>query len=102
MKFLNLLLTLMPGKVADRLADEVKAGLAPVGPYLRRLSLGVVLVLMSGFAWFIGLIGLVTTLFLYLSDLSSYVLPALYTSGICWLVAVLMVLLGFNLLRKPR
>lgn len=84
------------------IADEIKSGISPLAPYLRRLSTGLVVVLMSALAWFIGLAGLVITFFFYLSDLNRYILPALYTSLVCWGIGLILVYLGFRLLKKPR
>lgn len=102
MKFLTLLLSFFSDKAADTLAREIKAGISPLAPYLRRISIGVVLILLSVLAWFSGLFFLLVSLFVYLSNLSQYLLPALLTSLTCFVVGFLFVFFGFRFVRRPR
>ena len=92
----------LTSNVAEKIASEVKAGLSPVGPYLRRLALGVVFILASLFAWVLGLAFAAVSFFVYLANQPTYDLPALYTALLCFLVALVLVLAGLLCLRRPR
>ncbi|MEI6478061.1 MAG: hypothetical protein WCO52_03680 [bacterium] len=86
----------------EAVAREVKAGLAPVSSYLRRASAGMVVVLSSAIAWLGGVFCLLMALFFYLAKLDSFVVPAILTAGFSWLLGLIMVIIGFWLLRRPR
>lgn len=102
MKFLTTLLSLFSDKTAEIIANEIKNGISPLAPYLRRVSIGVVLIIISVLAWFSGLFFLLISLFVYLSNLPEYVIPALLTSLACFVIGFLFVFLGFRFVRKPR
>ena len=43
MKLLTILLSLFSDKAADKISDRLKGSVSPLGPYLRRISAGVML-----------------------------------------------------------
>ena len=90
------------GLIMEKFSNEVKATLSPVGPYLKMISLGVLLVLLSFGLWFMGLVFLLISLFLYLGDVTAYLNPALWTSLTSILLGLILVLSGIKLLRRPR
>lgn len=102
-KLIEIVLGLLAGSaVSEKIASELKLGISPLAPYLRRISMGVVLIMLSVLSWFSGLFFLLITLFVYLSDLSQFVVPALFTSLTCFLIGCIFVFFGFRLVRKPR
>jgi hypothetical protein len=96
------LLRLLAENIANRIASGVKAGVAPLGPYLRRLSLGVLMVLLSAPLWFTGVLFLLVSLYLSTSHLGSFMVPGLWTAGACFLVALVLTGVGMGMLRPPR
>jgi hypothetical protein len=102
MKFNPLLKMIAGTALADYVADGLKSGISPLAPYIRRLTTGVLIVLVSALAWLSGLFFALISLFIYLSDLDQYLPAALWTTGACFLVGFIMVFFGFRLIRKPR
>ena len=86
----------------ERINREIKAALSPVAPYLRKLSLGMLVIVLSFGLWLLGLLFLLISLFVYLGGLDAYFHPALWTSLISFLLGLLTVMGGLKLLRRPR
>ena len=82
--------------------EEIRLALSPIAPYLRKLGVGLLLVLMSALAWFAGLIFFLLTLFFYFADVAKWLYPALWTGLVSWAVAIIFVLWGMSFLKKPE
>lgn len=99
---MNILLKLIAGTVADFTAGEIKSALSPLAPYLRKLGVGFVIILVSFAFWFTGLLFLLVGLFLYLSHLDAYLAAALWCGVISLLGAGGLLLAGLKMLKSPR
>ena len=93
-------------EVTEHLTDAserlIKASLEPLAAYLRKLSIGVVIVIVSSVAWSTTVVLLLLTLFFAVSPLTRYALPCLYTMGASVVVALVTMLSGLALLKRPR
>lgn len=91
---------------ADELARELEGALKtafrPIGPYLRRLATGVVLMLMAGFGYGFALIFWITGIYLSFVDQSVYAVAAGWTGLIGLIVGLILTMFGVTLLRPPR
>lgn len=81
---------------------SLKAAVAPLAPYLRRLGFGITLVVLSALGWIAALVFYLLAFFLSLSDQGRYVAPALWTGSVGLGIGLLFLIFGLNLLRKPR
>jgi hypothetical protein len=88
--------------IAGFVGNQVKDGLTPVAPYLRKLALGTVLILVSVGFWLMGVLFLAVSLFFALSTLDAYVQAALWSLAACWGIALVILLTGVSMVRKPR
>ncbi len=79
---MNILVHLLADKIAGHVTSHVKSGLSPVAPYLRKLSMGILLIVVSLFGWIFGLLFLVMGIFFYFGQLSNFVEPAFWANGI--------------------
>ena len=96
------LLRLLAEHIAGRISSTVKAGVAPLGPYLRKLSVGVLMVLLSAPLWFTGVLFLLVSLYLSTSHLGSFLVPGLWTAGASFLIALVLTGVGIGMLKAPR
>lgn len=102
MWFLSRFLAFQTVRFATR---EFKGAIAPLAPYLRRLGLGVSLVLSSLLAWGAALFFLLLSLFFRLGDSAGFealIGPAVTTGLISLAFGIILIFFGFNLLRRPR
>jgi hypothetical protein len=87
--------------IATRLEQVAKDALSPIAPYLRKLAIGTVLVLVSTAGFIMGLCGAMVALFLLIADL-----PYADAAGWCALasfgVSLLLTLSGASMIRPPR
>lgn len=92
--------------IFDTLIETAQQGikhiLRPVAPYLRKLGGGLIVLLLSTFLWALSLFSLAVALFCKLSGLLLYVGPALYVFLAAALCGLLLVVIGSQLLRRPR
>jgi len=99
MKFLT---DLIEGYLFDVVNSQMKKVLRPVADYLRRLSVGIVILIISSIAWVASLIFLLLTLFFSLSDYHNLVLPAFWTGLVSIILGTILVSIGIRLVRRPR
>lgn len=87
--------------VASQVESAIKEAVAPLAPYLRRLSFGFVLVFLAAVAWQLTLLFLGAALFL---SLVHYPYPeaALWTAGAFFLLGGVLAVFGMGTMRKPR
>ncbi len=92
--------------IRELITDEVERGIknavAPVGPWLRKLSTGVLLISLSAWAFALCLLFATTALFLSLAQQPQYALAAIITSLPCFVLALMLVMLGVSRIKKPR
>ena len=96
--FFNQLLT----RLGTRIEAELKGALSPVGPYLRRLGIGFVILIVSGGLWMSGFTFLAISLFFHFSSLGVYTHASLLTALWAALIGALLTAIGLALLRRPR
>jgi hypothetical protein len=95
------LFSLLSGQVANTIERQLKGALSPVAPYLKKLGVGVALLLVSSGVWLLGLLFLLIGLFLSISGLGHYV-AALWTGVVALFLALLLTLFGILQLRRPN
>ena len=89
--------------VSEQVSRGVKAGVAPLGSYMKMVVSGAVLMLLSVFAFALMLLFLSTALFFSLSpDLGGYTPAMLWVSLIHAVLGVILLLFGLKMLRRPR
>jgi hypothetical protein len=88
--------------VSNQLQSGLKRALRPLGPYLRMLTTGMLVMLSSIFLWALSLFALAMALFFKLSNLGNFVAPALAIFVIAGVLAGFLVFVGSRLLRMPR
>lgn len=99
---MNRILQLVAYRAADYLNREVRSLLWPVIPYLRQLSLGLLLIVSSAVVWLISFIFLFLALFFYLSQANGLIEPAFWTGFVSLGLGFIMVFFGLNMIRRPR
>jgi len=99
MRFLT---DLIEGFLLDLVGSSLKKAFRPVADYMRRISAGVVILIVSSVAWIASLVFLLLTLFFALSDYHNLALPAFWTGLASIIVGTIMVLIGLRLVRRPR
>lgn len=99
---LGLIVDIATGRIADRVSHEIKRGVSPLAPYLRRLAIGATLLISSALLWFTCFTFLMLGLFFGIASVRTYVAPALWTSLVTGLIALWMSVGGLGMLRKPR
>lgn len=99
---MNSLLQFLAYKGADILSREFRSALWPVVPYLRSLGTGISLILLSAGAWLLSVFFLLLGLFFFFAQIDQLLAPALWTSLLSFLFASLIMVLGLNLIRRPR
>lgn len=95
-------LRLIALRFVTTLAGETRGVLRPVGPYLRKLGLGLSLVISSLVAWVAALLFLLLALFFGLANLDSFIGPALWSGLVSVVIGIVLVSSGFSMLRWPR
>jgi hypothetical protein len=103
MKFIFKLLTaLLSENAAKKVVDNVKDGLSPLAPYMRKVSVGVTMVIVSAFTWSLTVALLLAGLFLHLGKVDAYVAPALWTGFACFGISLILVIGGLRIIKAPR
>ena len=95
-------LTELRALITQELADIVRHALAPLGPYLRRLGFGSMLILLSSIAFGAALLFLLIACFLALSTTTTSVVAALWTALIATGGGGFLLTLGIRAVRRPR
>jgi hypothetical protein len=96
------LITFLLGRLGDAVERTVKDAVMPVAPYLRRLSTGAMLVVLSSLIFAVGLVCLSVALFFALLGYPDFALASLWTGLIGLGVGIFVVSWGLRLLRSPR
>ena len=99
---MNALLDIVLAQVSARVEQEIKQLFAPVAPYLRRLGIGLALLLVSAGMWLIGLLFILIGLFFSLSSPSVYTHAAFWTAGVSLIIAASIAGIGISQLKQPR
>lgn len=87
----------------EQIEYSVKRAISPLAPYLKRLTSGVVLILIAGGISLFGFLFILVSLFFSLTDtLAAYAVPALWTSASCFGLTVLLAVISSSLLKRPR
>lgn len=82
--------------------DIVRDAVSPLGPYLRRLSLGSAFILLAALGFGAGLIFLLIACYLALSTATTPVAAALWTALVAVSGGIALLLTGLRNLRKPQ
>ncbi len=92
--------------IRELITDEIERGLktavAPVGPWLRKLSTGVLFISLSAWAFALCLLFATSSLFLSLAQEPRFALAAIITALPCFVMALLLLTIGVSRIRKPR
>lgn len=94
------LLRLLAISAASTFAGQFIGALGPVKFSLRKISIGVSLVLSSLLAWATALFFLLLGLFFYLGNVDQYIAPALWTGVISLGIGFILVFWGLKSLRR--
>lgn len=87
--------------LTDEVEYAVKRAIAPLPQYLKKISFGIVFIVLAGVAAYVALLALAAGLFLTFADL-PFVAAAFWVS-LCFLgSALLLALFGLFALRPPR
>lgn len=97
MKILSLLMKYAGYRVEDKLASAM----APIGPYVRRLSIGVVCMLGSVVCVAFVLLFWLTSFFLSLAHHPEWAMPAFWTGLVAAVIGGLMIGIGVSFLKTP-
>jgi uncharacterized membrane protein YphA (DoxX/SURF4 family) len=82
--------------------SRMKEAISPVAPYLRRLMVGVVIMLSGIGAMWLGFIFLALSVFTQLLELPDFTMPALWTGLIFIGVGLILFGSGLLMIRRPR
>ncbi len=82
--------------------NRMKEAISPVAPYLRRLMFGVALTLSGVVGIWLALIFFAASLFLGLTDMTNYVMPAVWTGLIFLGIGLICFGAGIITIRRPR
>lgn len=96
------LFTQVQDYLLDIVNDQAKRLFRPIAEYLRRLGIGLAILIVSAIAWSASLVFLLLTLFFALSEYHNLVLPAFWTAAASICVGIVFLLVGLTLVRKPR
>lgn len=88
--------------VKSELERTLKEALRPVGPYLRKLGVGSIVLSSSIISFGFVLLFLFVALFLHLAEYGNLSTAALWTAGTAFLWGTLAAVIGASLLRPPR
>jgi hypothetical protein len=98
MEFLGTIRTM----VADELEAIVKQALAPIAPYLRKLGLGLGVLMISITAFCLGLLFFSGAIFWGFSHMAALSLAAVWTGLIFVGIAIIFLIFALLLLHRPR
>jgi hypothetical protein len=96
------ILQVLTSLLSDRIETATKTALAPLAPYLRRIALGVTLVILSSVAFIFTMLFIATGLFLSLSNYAALSEAALWTALPCGVVGAISLFWGLSIIRPPR
>ncbi len=88
-------------RLVSEVEDAIKQAVSPLAAYAKRLSGGVVLMLLSVWTLSLMLFFLACSLFCEIANL-PYVAASLWTAGAAFILSLLLVLIGVSMMKKPR
>jgi ABC-type uncharacterized transport system fused permease/ATPase subunit len=88
-------------RILDIVESAIREALSPVIPYLRKLVAGALVVALSIFAFSLTLFSAAGALFFAFAGL-PYVIAALWTAAIFFVIGLAFFGTGMAMLRKPR
>lgn len=100
MNIFYLLLKYLGERTQERVATGIAQAVAPVGPYLKQLSLGLSCIALSLVCFLLALIFLAGALFLQLAHGTDWSIPALWTSFASGVVGGGFIFGGISFLKK--
>ncbi len=95
------ILQLIAWRVASRFTSEFQLALAPAVGYVRRVGIGLLIVVLSGVAFLASLSFILLGLFFYLSQADGFMAPAFWTSLMSGIVGLILVFFGLHFIRRP-
>jgi hypothetical protein len=98
--FVRLISDYLSVQVAEKIGDHVKEGVSSILVPLKKLALGFLILLFSLPLWFTGFIFLLMAMFFSISETHAYIPSSLWTSGISFLLALLITVLGLGIMRR--
>ena len=88
--------------ISDRLEGAAKNALAPVAPYLRRITIGALLIILSAVVFALTLLFISAGMFLSLSGYDTLSEAAFWTALPGAVVGGLLIFWGIYIIRPPR
>lgn len=88
--------------IRELIADAVKEALSPLAPYLKMLATGTIYVIIAGSLMYLVLLFAGAGLFLVLSEYYKMAYAAFWTSGAYLALSVILMIVGYSKIRKPR
>jgi len=85
-----------------RIEGTIAHAVAPIGPYVKKLSMGVFFILLSVVCFTFTLLFLTTSLFFGFADYGDLGLAALWTGLITVIIGGIMLGIGLYLFKKPE
>jgi hypothetical protein len=95
------LLSLFMKYVGYRLEDKVAGVVAPIGPYVKSLTLGIACIAASVVCFTVTLLFLATSLFTALASRSEWAMAALWTGLAVAVLGGIITALGLSFLKTP-
>lgn len=86
----------------DAINESLRRALAPVAPYLKKLTLGMVVMVLAVPMLNFALICVAGAVFAGFSGHADLVAPALWTALVFGVLALLAITIGLSLVRRPR
>ena len=96
-------------KIIDLILDYVRVSaqgalthaVAPVGPYMRKIVMGIALVLLSVVCFSLTLLSLVGTLWLAFAHQGEWAMAGVWTSIVTTIIGGIFLVIGLQLFKKP-
>lgn len=84
------------------LTGALKSAFRPVGPYLRRLATGLILMFLAGLGYGFAIVFWIAGIYLSFIDETPYATAAGWTGLVGLVVGLVLTMVGFTLLKPPR
>jgi ABC-type polysaccharide/polyol phosphate export permease len=98
----DILLAALGNRVTGLVQGHVKSILNPMADYLRRVSIGVMLIVLSSSLIGVMLFALLVALFFGLSPYHALAYPALWVALVAFVLGLLTLVSGLRLVRRPK
>jgi hypothetical protein len=86
--------------VAESISAQVKEGVNSVVVPFKKMAIGAIILLFSLPLWFTGFIFLIMAMFFSISEVHMFVSSSLWSSGISFLTALFVTVLGLGVMRR--